>query len=84
MKRNKKITALRKVRMSRFLSQTELAEKMGVLPSCISTLERTGIQQIKTAERYAAVLSCRPEELMDFSTAPARVNLNKENPGSVR
>ena len=70
MKRNKKITALRKVRMSRFLSQTELAQKMGVLPSCISTLERTGIQQIKTAERYAVVLNCRPEELMDFSTAP--------------
>lgn len=70
MKRNKKITPLRKVRMSRFLSQTELAQKMGVLPSCISTLERTGIQQIKTAVRYAAVLNCRPEELMDFSTAP--------------
>ncbi len=71
MKRKKKpLTALRKMRMSRFITQTELAEKMGVLPGCVSTLERNGIKQIRTAERYAAALGCRPEELMDFA-APA-------------
>lgn len=68
----KKLTALRKMRMSRFLSQTELAERLGVRPNNISIMEQKGIQQIKTAERYASVLQCRPEELMEFTSSRTR------------
>ena len=68
MKIKKELTALRKMRMSRFWSQTELAEKLGVRPNNISMMEQKGIQQIKTAERYAEVLECRPEELMEFTS----------------
>ena len=68
LKMEKELTALRKMRMSRFLSQTELAQKLGVRPNNISMMEQKGIQQIKTAERYAEVLQCRPEELMEFTS----------------
>ena len=63
----KHITALRRVRMSRCMSQTELAEKVGTAPGTVSYLEKHGIQRISTAVKYAELLCCRPEELMDFT-----------------
>ena len=63
----KQIIALKRVRMSRFLTQTELARKLGILPCQVSYQERHGIQRLNTAFRYAAALQCRPEELMDFT-----------------
>ena len=63
----KHITALRRIRMSRCLSQTELARKLGVSPCMVSYQERHGIQRASTAVKYAELLCCRPEELMDFT-----------------
>lgn len=73
----KSVTALRKIRMSRYLTQTELAQKLGIKPNMVSYQERHGIQRVSTAYRYAAVLQCRPEELMDFE--PPRVYARANN-----
>ena len=67
MAKQKIITALRRVRMSRCMSQTELAEKAGTIPGTVCYLEKHGIQRISTAVKYAELLCCRPEELMDFT-----------------
>lgn len=61
--------------MSRYMTQTELAEKLGVSPCMVSYQERHGIQRVSTAVKYAALLRCRPEELMDFSP---RVSAGKQ------
>ncbi len=52
----------------------ELRGRLGVRPNNISIMEQKGIQQIKTAERYASVLQCRPEELMEFTSSRTRAS----------
>lgn len=64
--KKKNITVLRKIRMSRFLTQTELARKLDILPCQVSYQERHGIKRVDTAKRYAAVLQCKPEDLLEF------------------
>ena len=59
-------TKLKKARMSRFLSQTQLAELLHIRPCAVSALERAGIQRVSTAKKYAAVLGCRPEDLLEL------------------
>ena len=68
MKQSK--TALRRIRMSRCMTQTELAQKLGILPCNISIMEKKGITQTFIAERYAVALNCDPLELLEFSKKP--------------
>ena len=45
----------------------EVGEKLGITAQTVQQQEKRGIQSIRTARKYAEVLCCRPEELMDFS-----------------
>lgn len=71
MKSREPITALRRIRMSRCMSQTDLAKKMGTAPGMISYLEKNGIRRTSTALKYAKLLCCDPAELMDFTPRPS-------------
>lgn len=57
--------ALRKIRLKRHLTQTQLGKLLNVTRSCICLTERNGIKTIKVAQRYAAVLNCDWKELID-------------------
>ena len=80
----KHITALRKIRMSRYLTQTELAQKLGVSPCLVSYQERHGIRRVSTAFQYANALQCRPEELMDFEPPRVHARANNNRQGGIR
>lgn len=60
------MTALKAMRIRRKISQIELARRLNVTRSSVSHNEKRGIRGVKTAEIYAAILMCRPEELMNF------------------
>ena len=66
-------TKLRQWRMRRFLTGVELAELMGMTPGAISNQERKGIRTISTAQRYASILHCRPQDLLEWGCADAQV-----------
>lgn len=61
------MTALKEMRMRRKIKPSELARQLKVTRSSVSHNEKRGILCVKTAKLYAAILKCRPEELMDFS-----------------
>ena len=61
------MTALKEMRIRRNIKQIELAKRLNVTRSSVCHNEKRGILCVKTAELYAAVLKCRPEELMDFT-----------------
>ena len=63
------MTALKRMRIRRNIKQIELAKRLNVTRSSVNHNEKRGIYGVKTAELYAAILDCRPEELMDFHTA---------------
>ena len=63
------MTALKEMRIRRNIKQSELARRLNVTRSSVNHNEKRGISCVKTAELYAAILHCRPEELMDFHTA---------------
>ena len=56
------------MRIRRNIKQIELARRLNVTRSSVNHNEKRGIYGVKTAELYAAILDCRPEELMDFHT----------------
>ena len=58
------------MRIRRNLKQTELARMLNVTRSTVCHNEKRGILCVKTAEIYAAILKCRPEELLDFTSRP--------------
>ena len=60
------MTALKAMRIRRKITQIELARRLNVTRSSVSHNEKRGIRGVKTAEIYAAILMCRPEELMSF------------------
>ncbi len=62
------MTKLQEMRKKRGIRPSELARRLKVSPSSICITEKKGIRCAGTAERYAVVLRCRPEELMEFST----------------
>lgn len=61
------MTKLQEMRKKRGIRPAELARRLNVFPSSICIAEKKGIRNAGAAERYAAVLRCRPEELMEFS-----------------
>ena len=70
-KTRKPKSKLRLMRMKHGLTATELAELMGLTPGSVCNQEQRGIRNTDMAERYAAVLYCKPEELLEFKT-PSR------------
>ena len=62
------MTKLQEMRKKRGIRPAELARRLKVSPSSICITEKKGIRCAGTAERYASVLRCRPEELIEFST----------------
>lgn len=62
------MTKLKKYRESHNLRLWEVAEKTGLAVATAHQQEQRGIRTVRVAERYAAALGCRPEELMEFSS----------------
>ena len=58
-------TALRKMRQQRRIKQVELAARLKLRPNTISQAETYGIKKRSTAERYAVVLGCNWQDLLD-------------------
>ena len=61
------MTRLAIQRRKRGLRLREVGEKMGLTAQTVQQQEKRGIQSLRTARKYAEVLCCRPEELMDFT-----------------
>ncbi len=55
---------IKQIRESRDLSQSELADKIGVTRQAIDLWERGGVKTFKTLERVAAALGVLPELLL--------------------
>ena len=69
------MTRIKEYRRRRNMKAVDLARILNISRAAICYIERSGIKHADTAMRYAAVLHCRPEELMDF--AP-RVDAGKQ------
>ena len=59
------MTNLKQMRLAAGLSQTELARRMGCYNTTVWTQEQRGIHMLHSARRYAAVLHCSPETLLE-------------------
>lgn len=58
---------LRQIRERRFLTQGELAERVGMSRAAINRIEQGGEARMSTARKLAEVLEVDPEELIDDS-----------------
>ncbi len=59
------MTKIKQMRLLLHLTQRQLAQKVGVKPPTVHTLETKGIYDTRTAKRYAAALGCSPLFLLD-------------------
>lgn len=66
------MTKLQDMRKKRGFRQAELARQLQVSRQCVCIAEKKGIRNADAAERYASVLHCRPEELMEFTSLRTR------------
>ena len=69
------MTRIKEYRRKRKMKAAELARILNISRAAVCYIERNGIRQADTAVRYAQVLCCRPEELMDFTP---RVSAGKQ------
>lgn len=53
------------MRIQRGLKAIELAQRLNISRSCVCAAEKKGLKNVKAAQRYAAALACRPEELLE-------------------
>lgn len=60
------MTKLKKIRIQKGFTASYVAEKLKVTRSCVSIAEKKGVRWVKAAARYAAVLKCKPEDLLEF------------------
>ena len=60
------MTKLKEKRTEKGIKGAELARRLGISRSCVNIAEKKGIRNAATAARYANVLNCRPEEIMEF------------------
>ena len=54
------------------LTQKEFAHRAGVKATALNHSCRHGIFTIRLAERYAALLHCTPDELLEFSACKTK------------
>lgn len=59
------MTKLKQMRLIMKLTQKKIAERIGVKPPTVNSLERKGIYDTRTAKKYAAALNCSPLFLLD-------------------
>lgn len=71
------MTRIKEFRRRRNMKAVELARILKISRAAVCCIERNGIRRAETAMRYAKVLCCRPEELMDFE--PPRVHARANN-----
>ena len=69
------MTRIKEFRRRRNMKAVELAHILNISRAAICYIERNGIRHADTAVRYAQVLRCRPEELIDFTP--------RESPGKL-
>jgi predicted transcriptional regulator len=60
------MTALQKQIKKRNIKQKVLAKKLGITPAAVCLQIKTGIRIASTATRYAEILKCKPQKLMEF------------------
>ena len=61
------MTRIKEFRVRLKMKAAELARLLQISRAAVCYIERNGIKHADTAMRYATVLKCRPEELIDFS-----------------
>ena len=61
-----KNTKIKRIRIEKKIKASELAKKLKISRAAVCYIEQHGITQANTAKRYAAVLQCTPEELIEF------------------
>lgn len=59
-------TKIKAMRLRRGVKASYVAKQLKVTRSCVCLAEKKGIYGVKAAARYAAVLQCKPEELLEF------------------
>ena len=60
------MTKLKAIRKQRNIRQAELARHLKVSRAAVHDAEKNGIRYVATAKKYAAILNCRPEDLLEF------------------
>ncbi len=66
------MTKLKEARKAKGLTQLDLSQKIGVHTTSICNMERKGITDIRTAQKYAAGLECNPFFLLENMTNPVK------------
>lgn len=61
------MTKLKEARLKCKLKAAELARRLKVSRSSVCVAEKKGIRYVTTAIKYAAVLQCKPEELLELN-----------------
>lgn len=60
------MTKLHIMRKKMRITQAQLARSIGCTRASVNQAEKGGIKTLKTAKKYAAVLRCKPEELIEL------------------
>lgn len=60
------MTKLKEIRIQRKIKPSELAKQLNASRSSVCLAEKKGIRYTATAKKYAAVLRCKPEELIEL------------------
>lgn len=68
------MTRLARKRKQLRLTQSAIADLLGIARQSYAEVERRGIRNVDMAARYASRLGCRPEEIIE----PARMRATKQ------
>ena len=60
------MTNIKKIRLQRNIKASALAKLLQISRAAVCDIEKKGVKQAKTAQKYAEILKCKPEELFDF------------------
>lgn len=60
------MSKLKEIRLKRKIRPAELAKRLKISRASVCFSEKNGIRYTATAKKYAVVLDCKPEELLEF------------------
>lgn len=60
------MTKLKIIRNKCRISASELARRLKITRASICRAEKKGLRNVSSAKKYAAALSCKPEEILEF------------------
>ena len=60
------MTKLKIIRNKCQISASELARRLKITRASICRAEKKGLRSVSSAKKYAAALSCKPEEILEF------------------